>query len=185
MEAQEDRRRLIAEQELLAAQRVVQKSRESHPSDGNYFGFYFASSDDPSLGVLRSAVESARANDVEASIVEGARSVAEAAAMEAKLGKELEKWMTVPMADKTMLPGMAELKEIIEQAELTACSAKMLEGATKQHRRLEVETEYLDCLQFKAIEVRAACAALRSPAIRRCMYCAVLALTSQVASSGS
>ena len=40
----------------------------------------------------------------------------EAAAMEAKLGKELEKWTTVPMADKTMLPGMAELKEIIEQA---------------------------------------------------------------------
>ena len=84
--------------------------------------------------------------------------MAEAAAMEVKLGKELENWTTVPMADKTMLPGMAELKEIIEQAELTACSAKMLEGATKQHRRLEVETEYLDCLQFEAIEVRAACA---------------------------
>ena len=146
-EAQEDRRRLIAEQELLHAQHQVQRARRSSPTDG------FQSLEAPALAALRGAVECACANGVDNEIVESGRSVVAAAAMEAELGAQLEEWQKVPVGAKAMEPGMGVLKEVIERAEETAASSKMLERASKQYRRLEVEIELSQVnVAFKTME---------------------------------
>lgn len=111
--------------------------------------------DGPALKQLRRAVETADVNCVEPSVVQGGRDVAEASEIEALLGVELSTLAAVTLADVSMLPDMARLKDVIEQGQGTKCSEKMLEQATKLHRRLEVELEYLSCLKFEAIEVSA------------------------------
>lgn len=140
---------MIAEREVIDVMQVVQQERNSSPTGG------FQSGDAPVLRQLRSAVEAAKAHDVDPSVVQDGYTIAEAAEAEAVLGTELSKWVSVSLANETMLPGMAQLKEAIEQAQGTQCSTKMLEQATKMHRRLEVELEYQACMKFDAIEVRA------------------------------
>ncbi len=128
---------------------AVQTEREASPTYG------FQSADGSTLKQLRRAVENAEVNHVDPSVVQEGRDVAEASEIEAQLGAELSKLASVVLADASMLPDMARLKGLIEQGQGTKCSEKMLEQATKLHRRLEVELEYLSCLKFEAIEVSA------------------------------